>query len=64
MPKTAVFPLVSQYLLAMVLTYFKRAGLPTSEYTRLNLFTALCVPRDDLVNEVGGALRPLLQCTR
>lgn len=32
-----------QYLLAMVLTYFKRAALPTSEYTRINLFTALYV---------------------
>lgn len=27
----------------MVLTYFKRAALPTSEYTRINLFTALYV---------------------
>ncbi|XP_010002781.1 PREDICTED: speedy protein 1-A-like, partial [Chaetura pelagica] len=27
-----------KYLLAMVLTYFKRAGLPPTEYTRLNLF--------------------------
>lgn len=36
--------LISQYLLAMALTYFKRAGLSTSEYTRLNLFTALYVP--------------------
>lgn len=27
----------------MALTYFKRAGLPTAEYTRINLFTALYV---------------------
>ena len=27
----------------MALTYFKRAALPTSEYTRINLFTALYV---------------------
>ncbi|KAM6188556.1 uncharacterized protein WM294_015430 [Sarcoramphus papa] len=35
-----------KYLLAMVLTYFKRAGLPTSEYTRINLFTALYLAND------------------
>ncbi|XP_068779850.1 speedy protein C [Struthio camelus] len=35
-----------KYLLAMVLTYFKRAGLPTSEYTRMNLFTALYLAND------------------
>ncbi|XP_052631051.1 speedy protein C [Harpia harpyja] len=35
-----------KYLLAMALTYFKRAGLPTSEYTRLNLFTALYLAND------------------
>ncbi|KAM9258893.1 speedy protein C, partial [Morus bassanus] len=35
-----------KYLLAMALTYFKRAGLPTSEYTRINLFTALYLVND------------------
>ncbi|XP_053908414.1 speedy protein C [Cuculus canorus] len=35
-----------KYLLAMALTYFKRAGLPTSEYTRINLFTALYLAHD------------------
>ncbi|XP_064293566.1 speedy protein C [Phalacrocorax carbo] len=35
-----------KYLLAMALTYFKRAGLPTSEYTRINLFTALYLAND------------------
>ncbi|XP_050572921.1 speedy protein C [Cygnus atratus] len=35
-----------KYLLAMVLTYFKRAGLPTAEYTRINLFTALYLAND------------------
>ncbi|XP_062456794.1 LOW QUALITY PROTEIN: speedy protein C [Rhea pennata] len=35
-----------KYLLAMVLTYFKRAGLPTSEYTRMNLFAALYLAND------------------
>ncbi|XP_063175287.1 speedy protein C [Chroicocephalus ridibundus] len=35
-----------KYLLAMVLMYFKRAGLPTSEYNRLNLFTALYLAND------------------
>ncbi|XP_075597596.1 speedy protein C [Balearica regulorum gibbericeps] len=35
-----------KYLLAMVLTYFKRAGLSTSEYTRINLFTALYLAND------------------
>ncbi|XP_031462968.1 speedy protein C [Phasianus colchicus] len=30
----------------MVLTYFKRAALPTSEYTRINLFTALYLAND------------------
>uniref|UniRef100_U3I273 Speedy/RINGO cell cycle regulator family member C n=1 Tax=Anas platyrhynchos platyrhynchos TaxID=8840 RepID=U3I273_ANAPP len=34
------------YLLAMALTYFKRAGLPTAEYTRINLFTALYLASD------------------
>ena len=56
--KIAGFFLISQYLLAMALTYFKRAGLPTSEYTRINLFTALYVPRDDLVNEAGPLTKP------
>ncbi|XP_017602749.1 PREDICTED: speedy protein C, partial [Corvus brachyrhynchos] len=35
-----------KYLLAMALTYFKRAGLPTSEYTPLNLFAALYLASD------------------
>ncbi|XP_046762045.1 speedy protein C isoform X1 [Gallus gallus] len=35
-----------KYLLAMVLTYFKRAALPTSKYTRINLFTALYLAND------------------
>ncbi|XP_064359357.1 speedy protein C isoform X1 [Dromaius novaehollandiae] len=35
-----------KYLLAMVLTYFQRAGLPTSEYTRMNLFAALYLAND------------------
>uniref|UniRef100_A0A493SYF1 Speedy/RINGO cell cycle regulator family member C n=1 Tax=Anas platyrhynchos platyrhynchos TaxID=8840 RepID=A0A493SYF1_ANAPP len=35
-----------KYLLAMALTYFKRAGLPTAEYTRINLFTALYLASD------------------
>ncbi|XP_075581385.1 speedy protein 1-A-like [Pelecanus crispus] len=35
-----------KYLLAMALTYFKRARLPTSEYTRLNLFAALYLAND------------------
>ncbi|KAM4643636.1 speedy protein 1-B-like isoform 1-T2 [Amazona ochrocephala] len=35
-----------KYLLAMALTYFKRAGLPISEYTRLNLFAALYLASD------------------
>ncbi|XP_040399527.1 speedy protein C [Cygnus olor] len=35
-----------KYLLAMALTYFKRAGLPTAEYTRINLFTALYLAND------------------
>ncbi|XP_030331286.1 speedy protein C isoform X2 [Strigops habroptila] len=44
---TDVFCRVSdKYLLAMALTYFKRAGLPTSEYTRINLFTALYLASD------------------
>lgn len=30
-----------QYLLAMVLVYFRRANLKLSEYTRSNLFLAL-----------------------
>lgn len=41
LPKAAAFHPILQYLLAMALTYFKRAGLPTSEYTPLNLFAAL-----------------------
>nr|XP_056709402.1 speedy protein C [Euleptes europaea] len=35
-----------KYLLAMVLTYFKRAGLHIREYTRINLFTALYLAND------------------
>ncbi|XP_057281364.1 speedy protein 1-B-like, partial [Pezoporus wallicus] len=35
-----------KYLLAMALTYFKRAGLPISEYTRINLFAALYLASD------------------
>ncbi|XP_010180023.1 PREDICTED: speedy protein 1-A-like, partial [Mesitornis unicolor] len=35
-----------KYLLAMALTYFRRARLPTSKYTRLNLFTALYLAHD------------------
>ncbi|KAM8793751.1 speedy protein C [Eudromia elegans] len=35
-----------KYLLAMVLTYFQRAGLPTAEYTRMNLFAALYLAND------------------
>ncbi|KAM6226145.1 LOW QUALITY PROTEIN: speedy protein C [Porphyrio hochstetteri] len=35
-----------RYLLAMALTYFKCAGLPTAEYTRINLFTALYLVND------------------
>ena len=32
---------VLQYLLAMVFAYFKRAGLSTNEFTRINFFVAL-----------------------
>uniref|UniRef100_A0ACB8G8B1 Uncharacterized protein n=1 Tax=Sphaerodactylus townsendi TaxID=933632 RepID=A0ACB8G8B1_9SAUR len=35
-----------KYLLAMVLTYFKRAGLHIREYTRKNLFMALYLAND------------------
>ncbi|XP_066466471.1 speedy protein C [Tiliqua scincoides] len=35
-----------KYLIAMVLMYFKRAGLRTREYTRINFFTALYLAND------------------
>ncbi|KAM8940532.1 speedy protein C [Pelodytes ibericus] len=35
-----------KYLIAMVLTYFKRAGLYTSEYTTMNFFVALYLAND------------------
>lgn len=34
-------PFCLQYLLAIVLVYFRRANLKLSEYTRSNLFLAL-----------------------
>uniref|UniRef100_A0A8C6JDG7 Uncharacterized protein n=1 Tax=Melopsittacus undulatus TaxID=13146 RepID=A0A8C6JDG7_MELUD len=46
LPKKPLFPLLFQYLLAMALTYFKRARLPISEYTRINLFAALYLAND------------------
>ena len=53
----------------MALTYFKRAALPTSEYTRINLFTALYVQpllinglltRCFLINRILMRLRKLV----
>ncbi|XP_053133327.1 speedy protein C [Hemicordylus capensis] len=35
-----------KYLIAMAMMYFKRAGLPTREYTRINFFTALYLAND------------------
>lgn len=35
-----------KYLIAMVLAYFKRAGLSTNEYTTLNFFVALYLAND------------------
>ncbi|KAH1167716.1 speedy protein C isoform X2 [Mauremys mutica] len=40
------YKISDKYLLAMTLTYFKRAGLHISEYTRMNLFTALYLAND------------------
>ncbi|XP_078393423.1 speedy protein A-like isoform X4 [Cetorhinus maximus] len=38
--------IADKYLLAMVLTYFKRAELHTSEYSRMNFFLALYLAND------------------
>ncbi|XP_077185295.1 speedy protein C [Paroedura picta] len=40
------YKISDKYLLAMVLTYFKRASLHIKEYTRINLFTALYLAND------------------
>ncbi|XP_015706002.1 speedy protein E3 [Coturnix japonica] len=50
-----------KYLLAMVLTYFKRAALPTAEYTRINLFTALYLA-NDMGRRRGEHKRSSLAC--
>ena len=34
-------PCFTQYLLAMVYVYFRRAALPIEQYNRVNFFTAL-----------------------
>lgn len=41
MPNSNLSPFGLQYLLAMVLVYFRRANLKLSEYTCSNLFLAL-----------------------
>ncbi|XP_064407782.1 speedy protein 1-B [Latimeria chalumnae] len=42
----ACYRISDKYLLAMVLTYFKRSGLYTTEYTRMNFFVALYLAND------------------
>ncbi|KAM4720842.1 speedy protein C [Rhinophrynus dorsalis] len=42
----ACLKISDKYLLAMVLAYFKRAGLYTSEYTTMNFFVALYLAND------------------
>ncbi|KAG8146737.1 hypothetical protein E2320_013849, partial [Naja naja] len=44
--KDTCYRISDKYLIAMTMLYFKRAGLHTKEYTRINLFIALYLAND------------------